>query len=106
MGVYDFSRNSRKICDCESGDFPYQSSANAYKIIGSELFIPQTNGEVSDSLVQNWTRQAFECYTLKGNCRECSISHANYSFVCQMHKIVPELVKTKGVPDASDFSFD
>jgi len=106
VGVCDFSGKLRKICDCGCEDFPYQSGANAYKIIGSELFIPQTNGEVSDSLVQNWTRQAFECYMLKGNCRECSISQANYSFVCQMHKIVPELVKTKGLPDSSDFLFD
>ncbi len=100
MDVYNFSKKSRKICE----DFPYQSSANAYKIIGSELFIPQTNGEVSDSLVQNWTRQAVECYMLGCNCKECSILQGNYSFVCQMNKIVPELLKTRGVPDPDDFS--
>ncbi len=26
----------------------------------SEIFLPQTNGEISDSIVQNWTLQAYE----------------------------------------------
>lgn len=102
MDVYNFCENSKKICD----DIPYQSSANAYKILGSELFIPQTNGEVSDSLVQNWTQQAVECYMLNCSCKDCPILKSNYSFVCQMNKIVEQLLKIKGVPDPNDFLFD
>ena len=63
-----------------------------------EVFIPQTNGEISDSLVQNWTPQAYECYSICANCKKCSIEINNYSFVCQMPKIVDQLLKTQGKP--------
>ena len=33
----------------------------------SDLFIPQNNGQLSDSIIQNWTEQAIECYKLKVN---------------------------------------
>ena len=62
------------------------------KII-NDYFEPQTDG-ISDSITQNWTEQAIECYNLKCNCKECSISKGNYSFVCQMPKIVELLKKT------------
>lgn len=58
-----------------------------------EAFYPQTNGELSDSITQNWTEQALECYSLNGNCKNCSISKGSYSFVCQMPKVV-EILKT------------
>ena len=87
-------------------DIPYQTNANAYKIRGVEHFTPQTNGEVSDSLTQNWTRQAVECFSLKSDCRNCSISKHGYSFICQMHKIVEQLLELRGEPRLSDFSFD
>lgn len=69
-----------------------------YYLIGEEFmlqeaFYPQTNGELSDSITQNWTEQALECYNLNGNCKNCSISKGNYSFVCQMPKVV-EILKT------------
>ncbi len=63
-----------------------------------ELFIPQTNGDVSDSLTQNWTLQAYECYSINSNCKECSIDLSKYSFVCQMPKIVKTLLDTQGPP--------
>lgn len=69
----------------------------------SEVFIPQTNGEVSDSLTQNWTRQAYECYLLGCNCKKCSIDISKYSFVCQMPKIVDILLNTQGKPPKSAF---
>ena len=34
----------------------------------NEDFYPQNNGEISDSLTQNWTEQAIECYNLKCDC--------------------------------------
>lgn len=65
----------------------------------SEIFLPQTNGEISDSIVQNWTLQAYECYSIHCNCAKCSISKGHYSFICQMPKIVSALLKKQGKPD-------
>ena len=62
------------------------------------VFVPQNNGELSDSITQNWTEQAIECYTLNCNCSQCSIKKGRYSFVCQMHKVVDVLVNSLGVP--------
>jgi len=66
---------------------------------GKEIFLPQTNGEISDSIVQNWTLQAFECYSIKCDCTKCSLSKGGYSFVCQMPKIIKALLKKQGKPD-------
>ncbi len=66
---------------------------------GSEIFLPQTNGEISDSIVQNWTLQAYECYSIGCDCRKCSINKSSYSFVCQMPKIVKALLKKQGEPN-------
>jgi len=54
-------------------------------------FFPQ-NEEISDSIAQNWTRQALECYSLNCDCARCSISKGNYSFVCQMPKVIDALI--------------
>lgn len=61
-------------------------------------FVPQNNGVLSDSIMQNWTEQAIECYNLCGDCSRCSISKGRYSFVCQMSKVVKMLLKTLGEP--------
>ena len=65
----------------------------------SEIFLPQTNGEISDSIVQNWTLQAYECYSIRCNCKMCYINRAKYSFVCQMPKIIKALLKKQGKPN-------
>lgn len=71
-------------------------------IIGTrEDFYPQNNGEISDSLTQNWTEQAIECYNIKCDCSKCSLSAGNYSFVCQMPKVIKLLVKFVGQPEES-----
>lgn len=62
-------------------------------------FFPQNNGEISDSITQNWTEQALECYRLKGDCSNCSISKGNYSFACQMPKVLDVLIKNLGSPE-------
>lgn len=64
-----------------------------------EFFICQTNGKISESIVQNWTIQALDCYKLKSDCKKCPIAKAKYSFKCQMKKIIKVLLKTKGLPD-------
>lgn len=63
-----------------------------------DAFYPQNNGELSDSITQNWTEQALECYYLNGNCQNCSISKGHYSFVCQMPKVVETLKLLYGEP--------
>lgn len=63
-----------------------------------EEFYPQNNGEISDSITQNWTEQAIECYKLNCDCSRCSVSKGNYSFVCQMPKVLDVLIKTLGNP--------
>ena len=52
----------------------------------------------SDSITKNWTEQALECYSLNGNCAECSIRKGHYSFQCQMPKVVEILRLTVGEP--------
>lgn len=63
-----------------------------------EEFYPQNKGEISDSITQNWTEQAIECYRLKCDCARCSISKGNYSFACQMPKVIDALIKSMGNP--------
>ena len=67
-----------------------------------EHFVCQTNGIISDSIVQNWTVQALECYKLNSNCEICPITKAKYSFKCQMKHIVDILLKTKGLPNEKE----
>lgn len=61
-------------------------------------FYPQNNGEISDSITQNWTEQALECYRLNCDCTKCSVANGNYSFVCQMPKVIDALIKSSGKP--------
>lgn len=63
-----------------------------------EEFYPQNKGEISDSITQNWTEQAIECYRLNCDCSQCSVSKGNYSFVCQMPKVLDVLIKSIGRP--------
>ena len=66
--------------------------------MAGEFFYTQTNGELSDSITQNWTEQALECYRLNGDCSQCSISKGHYSFVCQMPKVIEALKALYGEP--------
>ena len=61
--------------------------------------VVQPATEISDSITRNWTEQALECYHLNGNCAECSIKKAHYSFDCQMPKIVEILKVVAGLPE-------
>ncbi|MBE7707342.1 MAG: hypothetical protein E7Z88_01415 [Cyanobacteria bacterium SIG27] len=76
-----------------------ENYGNSFK---EEHFECQTNGIISDSIVQNWTLQALECYKLNSNCAVCPITKARYSFKCQMKHIVDILLKTKGLPDEKE----
>lgn len=61
--------------------------------------LPRNNGEISTSITKNWTDQAIRCYKSKCNCTECSIAGSNYSFVCQMPKVIEILLKEIGKPE-------
>ena len=74
----------------------FQSYGNDLNV---EYFVCQTNGVISDSIVQNWTQQAYDCYKINCNCEICPITKAKYSFKCQMKHVVDILLKTQGVPD-------
>ena len=53
---------------------------------------------MSESITKNWIEQATECYKLNGNCKECSIRKAHYSFDCQMPRVVEVLKLMNGEP--------
>lgn len=67
----------------------------------SSAFQPQTNGEISNSITKAWTEQAMECYSIKCDCSKCSLAKGNYSFVCQMPKVIDILIKFIGKPAAT-----
>lgn len=77
-------------------------AVNAAKIgdFTEDEFYPRNNGEISDSITQNWTEQALECYRLDCDCSRCSVSKGNYSFVCQMPKVLDVLIKSVGKPSS------
>ena len=62
-------------------------------------FYPQNKGEISESITQNWTEQALECYKVNCDCQRCSISKGQYSFACQMPKILDALIGLTGKPN-------
>lgn len=74
---------------------------NAVKYDFEQEFYPQNNGEISESITQNWTEQAIECYKLGCDCSRCSISKGNYSFACQMPKVIDALISITGKPNLS-----
>ena len=61
--------------------------------------VQQPTLPISDSITKNWTEQALECYSLNGNCAECSIMKGHYSIECQMPKVVEILKITVGLPE-------
>ena len=77
-------------------------AVNAINIaIEDNLEILPQNQSISESITQNWTEQALECYKLHCDCSQCSIAKGNYSFVCQMPKVLDILIKTLGKPNTN-----
>jgi hypothetical protein len=70
-------------------------SGESVMMLNSNL---QEQPTISDSITKNWTEQALECYRLNGNCTECSIKKAHYSFDCQMPKVIEVLKLVNGEP--------
>ena len=93
--------NNITILDCYKvttiqGDILFKGYGNNSV---SESFECQTNGIVSDSIVQSWTPQAIDCYKIHSDCASCPITRAGYSFKCQMKHIVDILLETLGLPE-------
>ncbi len=63
-----------------------------------EFYMP-ANEDMSESITQNWTEQALECYSINCDCKRCSLSKGHYSFICQMPKVIDALIQTVGVPE-------
>ena len=64
----------------------------------TDLYFPQTDGEISLSITQSWTEQAIECYSIKCDCSQCSLRNGHYSFKCQMPKVIDILINVSGQP--------
>ncbi len=64
-----------------------------------EMYLPG-NEEISESITQNWTQQALECYSINCDCKKCSLRNGHYSFICQMPKVIDTLIETVGVPSS------
>lgn len=65
--------------------------------IKSNIYIAQNQG-ISNSITQTWTQQAIECFELNCDCKKCSIHQGGYSFICQMPKVIKQLVDFIGKP--------
>ncbi len=55
-------------------------------------------GDISSSITQSWTEQALECYSIGCDCKKCSLSNGNYSFKCQMPRVIDILINMVGRP--------
>lgn len=63
-----------------------------------DMFYPQNNGDISSSITQSWTEQALECYSIKCDCSQCSLKNGQYSFKCQMPRVIDILINAIGRP--------
>ena len=62
-------------------------------------FYSPANEDMSESITQNWTQQALECYYINCDCKRCSLSAGHYSFICQMPRVIETLIETVGEPE-------
>ena len=63
-----------------------------------EIFPTDNENELSTSITQSWTEQALECYSIDCDCTKCSLKNGNYSFKCQMPRVIEMLIKLIGKP--------
>lgn len=64
----------------------------------NEDYIQKNTTEISSSITQSWTEQALECYSIGCNCDKCSLKSGNYSFKCQMPRVIDLLINIIGKP--------
>ena len=73
------------------------SSMGGCKMNENKISSEVTN-DFSSSITQSWTEQALECYSIGCNCQKCSLKNGNYSFKCQMPKVIDILINMIGKP--------
>ena len=61
--------------------------------------IPES--DFSSSITKSWTEQALECYSIGCDCKKCSLKNGNYSFKCQMPKVIDTLINIIGKPQVN-----
>lgn len=61
-------------------------------------YISSNDGSLSSSITENWTEQAIECYSINCDCKKCSLNGGNYSFKCQMPRVIDSLITLVGKP--------
>lgn len=87
-----------KRTDSTSAKLEGKLKGKSKYVTTDNAFYPQNRGEISESITQNWTEQALECYRLNCDCGNCSISKGDYSFACQMPKVLDILINSCGKP--------
>jgi len=61
-------------------------------------YFSDSENDLSSSITQTWTEQAIECYSINCDCKKCSLKSGNYSFKCQMPRVINELITLIGKP--------
>lgn len=67
-------------------------------------YISGNDGSLSSSITENWTEQAIECYSINCDCKKCSLNGGNYSFKCQMPRVIDRLITLIGKPVINNFA--
>ena len=67
----------------------------------SKQNIPEAGADFSSSITKSWTEQALECYSIGCDCKKCSLKNGNYSFKCQMPKVIDTLINIIGKPQVN-----
>lgn len=63
-----------------------------------QKYFSEGENDLSSSITQSWTEQALECYSINCDCKKCSLKSGNYSFKCQMPRVISELISLIGKP--------
>ena len=61
-------------------------------------FIENSKNELAAAITQSWNEQALECYAIGCDCQKCSLRNGQYSFKCQMPKVIDMLINIVGKP--------
>ena len=79
---------------------PFTTVPDITELEVDSIEAPVEEKNLSSSISKTWTDQAIKCYLTKADCSNCSVMRGNYSFTCQMNKVVPILVEVLGEPDS------
>lgn len=72
-----------------------------------EILMYRYNVSCHETISNNWTPTAIECYTLGCNCAKCNlykIYFTDSNYKCRMKYTVIELVRKLGVPKFGEYN--